>query len=272
MEAIRDRKRSIPVRAPRFALDGEVPRAWLDGDLTASHVVDALSLIFPEGERFFIRSVKHYLDAVADDPELLEQVRGFFGQEGRHGHEHDRMNKILTAQGYDVEGFQRAYREIAYERIEKVVPPHLRLAATVALEHMTSTLAEIAFTTEALDGAHPRIREMLLWHAVEEIEHRAVTWDVLARVDPRMSTRAAGFAIGTTMLALFWTSAYVAIARDAKRLEPVPSRRSRSFDRAFRKTIGIVGRSVAEYFTPGFHPGARDVDHLASEHALRAGL
>lgn len=272
MEAIRDRKRSIPVRAPRFALDEEVPRAWLDGDLRASHVVDALSLIFPEGERFFIRSVKHYLDDIGDDPELLERVRGFFGQEGRHGHEHDRMNRILAAQGYDVDEYMRWYRTLAYERVEKAVPPHLRLAATAALEHMTSTLAEIAFTTEALDGAHPRIREMLLWHAVEEIEHRAVTWDVLARVDPRMSTRAAGFAIGTAMLGLFWTSAYAAIARRAEQLPPVPSRPSPSFDRAFRKTVRIVGRSVVEYFTPGFHPDARDVDHLASAHVARAGL
>ena len=140
-ETIREeRSRAIPVRAPRFALGAEVPRAWLGGDLAATHVVDALSLIFPEGERFFIRSVKHYLDRI-DDPVLLEQVRGFFGQEGRHGHEHDRFNRMLEHHGYDVGAFLAWYRALAYEAIEPRVPPHLRLATTVALEHMTTTLA-----------------------------------------------------------------------------------------------------------------------------------
>ena len=272
MEAMRESKRSIPVRAPRFALDENVPRAWLDGDLEASHVVDALSLIFPEGERFFIRSVKHYLDQVGDDPELLERVRGFFGQEGRHGHEHDRMNRILSAQGYDIERFLGFYRDLAYQRIEHATPPHLRLAATVALEHMTSTLAEVAFATEVLDGAHPRIREMLLWHAVEEIEHRAVAWDVLARVDPRMSTRAAGFAIGTAMLGLFWTTAYAGFLRDARAMEAVPTKRSRTFHRGLRKAAGMIGRSVVEYFRADFHPSEREVDEVAREYVERVGL
>ncbi len=33
-------------------------------------------------------------------------------------------------------------------------------------------------------------------------------WDVLAKVDPRLSTRALGFGIGTAMLALFWSRAF----------------------------------------------------------------
>jgi predicted metal-dependent hydrolase len=259
------RARPIPVRAPRFD-HADAPEAWLDDDPVATRVVDALSLIFPEGERFFIRSVKHYAHVLADDPELAERVRGFFGQEGRHGHEHERWNRVLAARGYDVEGFLRFYRELAYGRIEQATPPHLRLATTVALEHMTSTLAVVALTTPVLDGAHPSVRPLLYWHAVEEIEHRSVAWDVLAKVDPRLSTRAVGFAIGSAMLGLFWMIAFRRLDRGG------PRQPRRRFARNLRAAAPLVARAVLDYFHPHFHPDNLDLDPLIADGLARAGI
>jgi predicted metal-dependent hydrolase len=258
----------ITVRAPRFEYV-EAPEAWLDDDPFASRVVDALSLVFPEGERFFIRSVKHYADVFEKDPELAARVRGFIGQEGRHGHEHERWNKILAARGYPVERFLAFYRQLAYERIEKATPPHLRLATTVALEHMTSTLAIVALTTPVLDEAHPAVRPLLDWHAVEEIEHRSVAWDVLAEVDPRLSTRALGFGIGTAMLALFWSRGFAMLSEHAADGRTQPRRR---FARNVRRTLPMLARSVADYFRPGFHPDDVDQSALVAEGLRRAGL
>ena len=119
--------RPIPVRAMGFRFDAEIPRFWLMGSPHATHYSNALNSLFPEGERFFIRSVKHYLDRI-DDPELLKRVKGFFGQEGRHGHEHDRWNHILEAQGYEIESFLAGHARIAYGVFEPNVPPSLRLA------------------------------------------------------------------------------------------------------------------------------------------------
>ena len=83
------------VRNMGFAFeDADVPRWWLHDNAVAKHLSNGISLLFPAGERFFIRSVKHYLDRI-EDPELKARVRGFFGQEGRHGHEHQRAFRIL---------------------------------------------------------------------------------------------------------------------------------------------------------------------------------
>ena len=266
---------AIPVRAPRFDLS-EVPREWLAGSSRASTIVNALSLIFPEGERFFIRAVKDHEAWWRDDPELTARVRGFFGQEGRHGHEHDRMNRMLEAHGYEVEGFLRWYSALAYERIEPMVPPHLRLATTVALEHMTSTLAEVAFTTEVLDDAHPSMRALLLWHATEEIEHKSVTWDVLERVDPSMRTRVAGFAIASAVLGLFWSTAYAMLLRQERAL-PRPETRPdpavlERFRRGVRRGIAITARAVGQYLRPDFHPDEHDNSALARDYVALAGL
>lgn len=261
--------RAIPVRAPRFSLEAaEVPRAWLGGSVLSSHVVNALSLLFPEGERFFIRAVKHYLPAIEDDPGLRERVRGFFGQEGRHGHEHDRLNDLLAAHGYDIERFLRFYQRLAYSVIEPATPPHVRLSTTVALEHMTATLAEVALTTGVLENAHPEVRRLLFWHAAEEIEHRSVAFDVLSRVDPRMRTRVLGLGMASAILALFWSTALLMLLEDERALPrgADDARAGRHFAREVKKAGPIVGRALASYLRRDFHPEAG----LAQELAVRA--
>ena len=70
-------------RTPRLGF-ADVPKRWFGGSIAATQVANGVNLLFPAGERFFVRSVKHYLDEL-DDPELVAQVRGFFGQEGRQG-------------------------------------------------------------------------------------------------------------------------------------------------------------------------------------------
>ncbi len=263
------------VRAPRFAIDETLPRAWLATSLPITRVVNALSLVFPEGERFFIRSVRHYADVVEARPALAARVRAFVGQEGRHGHEHDRMNRALAAQGYDIDAFLSVYHRVAYELVEPRVPPHVRLATTVALEHMTATLAEVALTMPVLRDADPEVREMLEWHAAEEIEHKSVAFDVLMEVDPSMRTRAAGFAMGLAVLTSAWLTGMAMLAADDRRLgapaEPLDARAERRFLRTLGPVARFVASSLAEYARPDFHPDARDNYELAEAVFARLG-
>lgn len=269
------RRRPIPVRAPRFALErAGVPRAWLGGSVLSTHVVNALSLLFPEGERFFIRAVKAHLAEIEDDRGLRERVRGFFGQEGRHGHEHDRLNELLAEHGYDVERFLRFYHWLGYAIIEPATPPTLRLSTTVALEHMTATLAEVALTTRVLDDAHPEVRRLLFWHAAEEIEHRAVAFDVLERVDPRLRTRAAGLGIASAMLALFWSTAMLSLLEDERGLEPArdDGRAGRRFAHEVRRAGPVIARAMRAYLRRDFHPETGVAQELAERALATAGV
>src|SRR4051794_34073227 len=75
-----------------------VPRDWVNGDTFATTFLAALSLLFPEGERFFVDSVKHHRDRVTD-PALTADVLGFIGQEAMHGRAHRAFNTMLVAQG-----------------------------------------------------------------------------------------------------------------------------------------------------------------------------
>jgi uncharacterized protein len=263
------KRHSIPVRKMSFDFDG-VPRHWFDDSAFVTHVANGLNLVFPAGERFFIRSVKHFLDRI-DDPELADRVRGFFGQEGRHGFEHERAFEMLERQGYEVRRYLAWYERWAFGWLEPRVPPNLRLSVTVALEHFTATLAERGLTTDLLDLAHPTMRDLLRWHAAEEIEHKSVAFDVLQRVDPRYGVRVTGLVIATVGLLFFWRAG----TRMLIAQEPVAVRRRlRSERKAARRRghdDGFLARAIASYLRPGFHPDQHDNSGLARRYLASIG-
>lgn len=276
MDAAEPSARTIRVRKMDFPFaTSDIPRWWLHENPVLTQVANGLNLLFPPGERFFIRSVKHYLDRI-EDPELRARVKGFFGQEGRHGHEHERYNRILEQQGYDIQRFLRLYERVAFGMIEPRFPPILRLSATVALEHFTASMAEMALTTSFLDGAHPTMRQLLRWHAAEEIEHKAVAFDVLREVDPRYSIRVAGLAIATSQLLGWWMVATAMLmaqenlTREERRRWRDEGERVRIASEG-RERMKLFRRAILDYLRPSFHPDDRDDYHLARDYLASVG-
>ncbi len=254
----------------------DVPKHWFGGNMVATHVANGVNMLFPAGERFFVRSVRHYLDRLEDES-LRARVRGFFGQEGRHAKEHDAFNEILASQGYDVDRFLELYERIAYGIIERAAPPHVRLAATAACEHFTAILAENALQMRFLDVADSRMRALLLWHAAEEIEHRDVAFDVLMAVDPRYSTRVIGLAIGSACLAGFWLAGTLHMLEQERKQHGLGAIRKHLGDmRAHRATFGkrkpVFAQGIRQYLRRDFHPSNNDLDELAREYLASAGL
>lgn len=265
--------RPIRPRSPRFDFR-EVPRHWLASSGLATHIANGANLLFPSGERFFVRSVWRYVDRVTD-PVELEAVRGFCQQEGRHAKAHEDWFASMRAQGYDVDGFLKWYERVAWETLEPRFSREMSLAVTAALEHYTAIMAEGALSDGVLDrAAHPVMRDLLQWHAAEEIEHRAVAFDVLQKVDPRYRTRALGMVLATMGLAAFWgaATAYL-LYQDHREGRPV-----RAHDLAtLRMNPRSIGRDVflrglREYFERDFHPLKRDCMDLARRYLVDAGL
>jgi len=173
-------ERKVPTRRISFEESlRTVPKHFApDGDLISSHLMASLSAVFPDGEDFFVRSVRHYRDTVTD-PELKRQVAGFIGQEAVHGREHRAFNDRLHELGYPVKTFER-FTERGLAVRERLLPASSNLAATAALEHFTATLAELILTdpeARAMIG-NPAVEQLFLWHALEESEHKAVAFDV----------------------------------------------------------------------------------------------
>lgn len=162
-------------------LPDPLPRHWLDGDPFKTHFFNAMSVLFPDGERYFIDSVRLFRDQIKD-PQLQEQIRGFIGQEGHHSREHIDYNQRLRQLGYDIDALELPVkRRIRF--VEKNFPPERQLAGTVAMEHFTAIMADAVLRESRwMQGATPELLRLWRWHALEETEHKAVAFDVYMQV------------------------------------------------------------------------------------------
>jgi len=168
---------AINPRHPTFDLAECLSRNWHGGDPFRTAFFNALSLTFPKGEKFFIDSVRAFQRDVTD-PKLSQEIRGFIGQEAIHSREHKQMNDMLARErGFDVGKIDaRLDRDTqwAMDNLSAIT----RLGFTAATEHITAILGHQLLTNPAwLYGADPRMAALWRWHAVEEIEHKAVAFD-----------------------------------------------------------------------------------------------
>ena len=150
------------------------PRWWHAGDPVATVFFNALSVTFPQGETFFIETVRRYRDSA--EGTLKEQIASFTQQEAMHTREHVAFNRLIREAGYDttaMDAWTRRRIDVARER-----HPIAQLATTVALEHFTAIMAHALVTeAEPMGGVQQDIVKLWKWHAIEEIEHKAVAFD-----------------------------------------------------------------------------------------------
>ncbi len=259
-------ERKVPTRRISFEASlRDLPKHVADDDLVKSHVAAGLSAVFPDGEDFFVRSVRHFRGEITD-PELKRQVAGFIGQAAMHGREHRAFNDRLAQLGYPTKQVEKFTRWGLTLR-ERIAPPKSNLAATAALEHFTATLAELVLSNEETRNmfGHDEVRNLFTWHALEESEHKAVAFDVYKAVGGTERMRVwtmkflrYGFVLGM----VFQTT--ISMAFDRRSYNPRNLVRSiRSFLRS-----PVVSREVweqlKEYERPGFHPDDRNTDELVA--------
>jgi predicted metal-dependent hydrolase len=257
--------RKVPARRISFEESlRDLPKHFaVDGDLVSSHVAASLSSLFPDGEEFFVKSVRHFRDQITD-PDLKRQVAGFIGQEAIHGREHRVLNDRLAELGYPTKTFEKLTRkglEFRWKHASKMSS----LAVTAALEHFTATLAELVMTSEETrEQFGPNaVQEVFTWHALEESEHKAVAFDVYKAVGGSERMRVLTMKLlRYGFVATVAGQVLISLAMDKRTYKPGVLWKSL---KRFRKSP-VMGKAVWEqlkdYDRPDFHPDDSDTDAL----------
>lgn len=169
----------ITVRRPQFNPKA-IRRHYFANSPVMSHVLTALSSTFPIGEQFFVHSVRNVRDQVKDE-RLQAQIAAFIGQEAMHSKAHAEFNDAWRREDYNLDRFQAwLARKDSYV---KNLHPKIQLAITCAFEHFTALLGGyILRHPEVLSTLDDDAVKLWVWHAIEEIEHRAVAFDVYQAV------------------------------------------------------------------------------------------
>lgn len=255
-------KSAIQPRRMDFQFDQDMPRYWFGGSQFKSVLLTALSCTFPEGERMFVRSVRHYQPNLQSE-QLKEEVKGFIGQEAHHGNEHEVFNALMQKKGMPTAKVEKFVHDgIRWQ--EKRMSPQRLLAKTCALEHFTAMLAEVMLENpEFLEGMHKDMLPLWLWHAVEESEHKSVAFDVYQDQVGDYWTRVSEMALTTVEFTGFTIFHYFQL-------------RAAMDDKADWKSIAEgwnwllgkpgflrkLGPAYLAYYKRDFHPAKRDKRHL----------
>jgi predicted metal-dependent hydrolase len=270
----------IVVRHPRFDMS-QLPRDWLGGNRWLTHSGNAGHVFIPLGEDFFVDSVKVFRDDL-DDGDLRGEVRAFIGQESVHRRAHAALWDRLRADGVPVDRFARVIATI--RSLEDHLPATFRLSVTAALEHYTAAFGS-AFLTEDLHEAVPdEMARLLAWHGLEELEHRAVAFDVFEVVDGRYSMRLAGFVFATGLLVVVPTIGSVMFTvSDLRAGRPagpgsggaestaLPVTSTATLAGMSARLLRRMGAHVVQYLRPGFHPGQMEEPPEMAQWAARSG-
>lgn len=244
-----------------FKLD-QIPRFWFDGDPFRTRMFDALSLTFPVGERYFIQSVRALRDRI-HNAELQQKVTDFIQQEAQHGIAHDRMNEEMKKQGMPVDEFTK-FLEDQFNSQLKNRSKQYNIAMTAAAEHLTALMAETFYSKkETLANVHPYVRALFAWHAIEEMEHRDVAFDVMKEVG-EVPENLRKFALALITLQMFGFTLYranimlkhdgfTALQRARLAVKGLPW----FFGR--QGTLSAMRKPYTDWFKADFHPSQHPI-------------
>lgn len=254
---------NVDIKAQRmgFEFDEQVPQYWMEESPFFSHLMNALSVLFPQGEQFFVDSVRAFRHQI-DDPKLKAEVRGFIGQEAMHSLEHMAMNQHVRDRGMPVDEMEKQLNVVL--DVAKLLPKRHQLAITCALEHITAMMADMLLERDDMrEGMHETMRPLWAWHAIEETEHKAVAYDVFQQVGGTYAERTFYLVLSTAALgvvASYFTGRMV--ANDTKGFSITDT--GKSLWRMWGKngTFSSLIPTWFGYFKPGYHPWDNDNSEL----------
>ena len=238
-------------------------RHWNGGNAAVSHVFNALSFLFPQGEKYFIdvaREVARGID-LTGRPNLAEELGAFVAQEAIHTRQHEQYNAVLE---------QLGYKNVVHDYIERIVEltrhhlsPLTNLAMVCAYEHYTAILGNFVLSNpQVLAPALPDLALVWGWHAAEETEHKAVCFDLYRAAGGGWLRRVLAFSLVTLNFWTMFLRAYFHLLRRDGCLNP--SRLPRTLAQSLRFFFGapglvwdLIGHGIP-YLTPWFHPSDYD--------------
>lgn len=199
----------IEIRRLNFDFSANTERYWFKQSVFKTHLFNSITIASPEFEKYLIRTVKKRINFI-EKPQLKQQAQAFIYQEAQHSQQHKKFWDNLRASGYNFETYLRWLQTIFYDILEQQMSLNLNLAIAAGIEHLTTLIAEFTLEVDLFAEAEPELKQLFEWHALEEIEHKTVLYDVLQNATNNYLLRQFGMFIAH-ILVLFFLNCGLAI-------------------------------------------------------------
>lgn len=242
----------ITVRPGAFAFADDTAAHWIPGEAEFAQMVNGASFVMPHLEPFLVNTLGEAARLVSD-PAIKREAREFCLQEAQHYRTHRRFNDLILAQGYDGLKTVEADMARAYARLGKR-PLGQRLAYSAGFEAMTIGLTRwlVSQRLQLFAGADRSVTSFILWHMVEETEHKLVAHDVYCAVTPGYWRRAFGVLHGSIDVIRWSRRCYIALLKQDGKWHSARSR-LRVWRWAARFIAG-AGPTLLKALLPGHDP------------------
>lgn len=263
---------SFPVRRMDYEFQ-DMPKYWCNNEPTFTHYFTGLSTLFPEGESYFVRSVRALRAQVKNNEQLDRDIGAFIGQEAMHSKEHHAFHQSAQQYGLDPESLEKM-TGIVLKAIERTFPKKWNLLVTVGLEHYTAVLVVEMMKDVNELMTDETIRNLWLWHSVEETEHKAVAYDMyqylygkgLSAYIPRIAI----FTFSLAMITVLSTLYQVVLLKRDRQLFNLNS--WRKFMHHGREKYKVFIPKFLDYYRFDFHPNDTDETDIVAQTKLKLGL
>jgi len=262
------RPRDLHIVARKIIYDYRAPLKanlyWFNHNPFMTHFIDALQSLFPDGERSFIEAATDGAKILRNrgclNAQMEQDLKLFQLQEALHSQQHRLWNEALVEAGYGklVEYNKTFHQGLTQSR--RRFSAKWRLAFTAAAEHYTASLAYIFvnINQDLLTKSDFPFNSLLLYHAMEEIEHKSVCFDLSKMLSPSYLRRVISLALVSLNLATnIYSRMRYMLNQDGL------------WKRAYKGNIwgSLVGKRgllrgllprIAQYLRPSFHPWLTD--------------
>lgn len=263
---------SFPVRRMDYNFEN-TPKYWCANDPAMTHYFTGLSTLFPEGESYFVRSVRALREHAKLNEALDREISAFIGQEAMHSKEHHAFHISAQQHGMNPESLEKA-TGIVLKGLEKVFSKKWNLLVTVGLEHYTAVLVVSMMETVNEYMTDKTIRDLWLWHSVEETEHKAVAFDLyeylygngLNAYLPRVTI----FTLSLILITRLSTIYQIVLMKRDKQLSNLKTWQN-FFNFAAKQYKTFIPKFF-EYYRYDFHPNQTNEKNLVATTKIKLGI
>ena len=163
----------LVVRKIPWDFDATVPFMWQPANPNFGLFCNAFTFIAVPFERYIVSAVRKAHDKINEDLEVASEADAFLRQEAQHASAH-RKHMIALVQRYPE--LEQCYEDAcnAYDKLIDEQPIEFHAAYIANLEATFTPLFKVMLDNRdsLFGGGDRRVASLMMWHFVEEIEHR----------------------------------------------------------------------------------------------------
>ncbi|OJZ76173.1 hypothetical protein BRW65_01735 [Mycobacterium paraffinicum] len=163
----------VVLRSLPFAFDASVPFQWQPENPNFGVFCNSFTFFAVPFERYIVAVVRE-LSKRIDDDEVAAEADVFLKQEAQHASAH-RKHMIALIEQYP--GLDQVYRETnrMFDELRAAHPLEYHLAYIANIEATFTPLMTVFLDNRdsLFAGGDRRVASLMMWHFVEEIEHRS---------------------------------------------------------------------------------------------------